>query len=39
MFLDFFFNNNVVEIIHKMPTLHIHIRGSYFIPSFSLCIL
>ena len=26
-FKIFFFKNNVVEIVHRMSTLHIHIRG------------
>ena len=39
IFLDFFFKNNVVEIVHKMFTLHIHIRGTNCIQSLSLWIL
>ena len=27
IFLDIFFKNNVMEIVNKMSTFHIHIRG------------
>ena len=39
IFLDIFFKNNVMEIVHKMSTLHIHIRGTDCLQSFSLWIL
>ena len=31
----FFFKNSVVEIVHRMSTLHIHIRGPDCIHAFS----
>ena len=34
-----FFNNSVVDIVDKMSTLHMHIRGTDCIQSFSLLIL
>ena len=37
--LDIFFKNNVVGIVHKISTLHIHIRGTDGLQSFSLWIL
>ena len=40
IFLDIlFFKNNVVEIVNKMSTLHIHICGPDCIHAFSLWIL
>ena len=35
----FFLKNNVVEIVHKMSALHIHIRGTNCIQSFSIWIM
>ena len=35
IFLDSFFKNNVVEIVHRMSTLHIHIHGPDCIQAFS----
>ena len=37
--LDIFFKNNVVGIVHKISILHIHIRGTDCLQSFSLWIL
>ena len=44
--LDIFLKNNVMEIAHKISTLHIHIstlhihiRGTDCVPAFSLWIL
>ena len=28
IFVDIFFKNNVMEIVNKMSTFHIHIRGT-----------
>ena len=39
IFVDIFFNNNMVEIVHEMSTLHIHIRGTECIQVFSLWIV
>ena len=38
LFRYFYFKNNVVEIVHKISTLHIHIRGTDCLQSFSLWI-
>ena len=39
IFLDIFFKNNVMEIVHKMSTFHIHIRGPDCIQAFPSWIL
>ena len=39
LFRYFFFKNNVVEIVRKISTLHINIRGTDCLQSFSIWIL